>query len=238
MKPYHRSIFSALARNALLVALVILCSVSFAVAESKKPAAKDAKEKGPDATVQEIVGRMKKEGNPSVVVEYVNWEKAFAEFPEKQREQLSVKNSQELRTFFFEMLAHPTDMMKKQMETRLTNIPADKQEEAKQSIAKIQEMMRAKEVEMKQRLSQTEYQIGDVKVDGNKAVVKLVQTYQGQKREEDVPLEKENGRWLLPSVNMIPAAQPKAPGAAPAAPGNTAAAPPSAPPAAAPEEKK
>jgi hypothetical protein len=219
---------AAFCRKALIVFAFTLCSfVTLASAESKKAAGKE-KEKGPDATVQEIVGRMKKEGNPSVVVEYVNWDKAFAEFPEKQREQLSVKNPQELRTFFFEMLAHPTQTMKKQMETRLTNIPADKQEEAKQSIAKIEDMMRAKEAEMKERLSATNYEIGEVKVEGNRAVVKLVQVYQDQKRVEDVPLEKEGGRWLLPSVNMIPAAQQaKAPGTPPAA----APAPPAAPPA-------
>jgi len=218
--------------------LLLLASYSVAFAESKKAAAK-TKDKGPDATVQEIVDRMKKDGNPSVVVEYVNWDKAFVDFPEKQREQLSVKNAQELRSFFFEMLAHPTVMMKKQMEARLANIPPDKQEEAKQSIAKIEDMMKSKEAEMKTRLSTTKYEIGEVKIDGNRAVVKLVQTYQDQRRVEDVPLEKEGGRWLLPSVNMIPA-QNKAPAnaSAPESAPSSPAAPPSAPAAAPAEPEK
>jgi len=171
----------------------------------------------PDGTVKEIVKRMKEEGNPSVVVEYVNWEKAYADFPVKQREQLNVKNSAELKAFFQEMLAHPTDMMKKKMEQQLATVAPDKQEEAKTQMVKIEEMMRNKEAEMKERLTSTVYEVGDVKkLDNNKAEVKLTQTYKDQKRTETITLEKDGEAWLLPSVAMV-APQQKPEGAAPAA---------------------
>lgn len=174
----------------------------------------------PEATVKEIVSKMKTAGNPAVIVEYVNWTKAFAQFPEKQKEQLNLKSAAEMKDFFREMLAHPSVVMKKQMESKLETVPADKQEEAKQSIVKIEQMMKAKEDEMRERLTTTVYEVGAAKVDGDQAHVQLTQIYKDQKRTEDVTLEKDGDRWMLPSVNMVNSAgkAPEHPGTAPVAP--------------------
>lgn len=168
----------------------------------------------PESTVQEIVTKMKAEGNPAVIVEYVNWTKAFSQFPQNQKDQLGVKSPDEMKSFFREMLAHPSVVMKKQMESRLSTVPPDKLEEAKQSIVKIEEMMKTKETEMKERLTSTKYEVGSANINGEQATVKLTQVYKDQTRTEDVTLEKDNGRWMLPSVNMV--GPPKAD--APAAP--------------------
>ncbi len=193
----NRSLKRVCAAALLAGAVMVGASTNIAFAESS-----------PDGTVREIVKRMKEEGNPSVVVDYVNWEKAYSDFPVQQREQLNVKNSGELKAFFQQMLAHPTDMMHKKMEAQLATIAPEKQEEAKSQMAKIEEMMRGKEAEMKERLTSTVYEVGKVKkIDETKAEVQLTQTYKDQKRTETITLEKDGENWLLPSVAMVPPPQ-------------------------------
>ena len=208
-----------LSKSRVVLAAVFLLTAGSAAAEAVSP----------EATVQEIVAKMKSEGTPAVIVEYVNWPKAYSQFPEKQKEQLEVKSPEEMKAFFKEMLAHPSVVMKKQMEARLSTVPPEKMEEAKQSIAKIEEMMKAKEVEMKDRLTTTVYEIGKSEVKGDQATVKLTQTYKDQKRTEDVTLEKDGDRWMLPSVNMVGKQEEH---------GAPAGGPPPAPPAAAAEKPK
>ena len=47
------------------------------------------------------------------------------------------------------------------------------------------------------------YKIGEEKVDNNYATVKLMQTYKGETKTEEVRLEKSGNKWLLPSLNSL-----------------------------------
>ncbi|MFN8392157.1 MAG: hypothetical protein U0136_17830 [Bdellovibrionota bacterium] len=185
-------------RQALLCAFSVFVTASVAHAGTS-----------PDATVKEIVDKMKAEGNPAVIVEYVNWEKAFSQFPQQQKDQLNVKSSAELKSFFHEMLANPSGVMRKQMESKLGTVPPEKQEEAKAQIDQIEGMMKRKETELKERLTETTYEVGKPEITGNTATVKLTQSYKDQKKVEDVKLEKDGDRWLLPSVTLASAPPPQ-----------------------------
>jgi hypothetical protein len=184
----------------------------------------------PDGTVKEIVGKMKSQGNPGAIVEYVNWDKAFEQFPEQQKQQLNIKSADDMKGFFREMLEHPSAIMRKQMEARLSTVPPDKQEEAKASIEQLAAAMQKKEEELKDRLVNTKYEVGAPRIDGDTAVVKLTQTYKDQTKVEDVKLEKDGDHWMLPNVNLTPpaknpAAATPAPGAAPVPPATDSKAP-------------
>ncbi len=193
----------------------------------------------PTKTVEAIVESIKASGNASGVVEYVNWKKAYEQLPEIQRKQLGIDSSDKMKGFFTEMLASPSAALKKQMEARIQTVPADKQEQAKQSLVQFEKMMQAKEAEMKERISGTVYKVSDEKVAGNVATVKLTQTFKGETKTEEVKLEKEGDKWLLPTLNSMGGDTPP-PGAggaaAPAAKAPAAAAP--APAAKAPVQKK
>lgn len=156
----------------------------------------------PAGTVKEIVDKMKKDGNPAVVVDYVNWDRAFHSFPQEQKDKLNVKNSGELKTFFTEMLTHPSVMVKRQMEARMEALPEAERETARQTLASIEGKMVAKEAEIKERLKNTTYEIGESKIEGDKATVRLLQIYQAEKQDETVQLEKDGSRWLLPSTAL------------------------------------
>ncbi len=169
----------------------------------------------PDGTVKEFVEKIKAAGSPSPIVEYIDWTRAFADFPEAQKSQLNITTADGMKSFFKEMLANPAKAMKAQMEARLAKLPPEQQESAKASLAQLETMMQQKEAEMKDRIAKTEYKIESTEVNGAKATVKLTQTYQGQAKTEEIKLEKIGDRWLLPSLSTAGAPQ-SAPAAAPA----------------------
>lgn len=174
----------------------------------------------PAGTVTEFVEKIKAAGSPSPIVEYIDWTRAFAEFPEAQKSQLKITTADGMKSFFKDMLANPAKAMKAQMEARLAQLPPEQQEQAKASLVQLETMMQQKEAEMKDRIAKTEYKIDGTEIDGVKATVKLTQTYQGQAKTEEIKLEKIGGRWLLPSLSTAgaPSGQPApAAQAAPAA---------------------
>ena len=181
----------------------------------------------PTKTMETIIQSIKSAGNPSGVVEFVNWTKAFDKLPEAQRAQLKITNAEGMKAFFKDMLTSPSATMKKQMDDRLKTVPADKQAQAKEQLLKLEKMMQDKEAEMKDRIAQTEYKVSDEKIEGANATVTLTQTYKGETKTEVVKLEKDGDKWLLPALDSLgnggqqgapQGAAPAAPGAAPAAP--------------------
>ena len=183
-------------------------------------------ESTPTKTMQAIIDSIKSAGNPSGVVEYVNWDKAFTRLPEAQKAQLKITDPAGMKSFFKDMLTSPSATMHKQLEERLKAIPADKQADAKGQMEKMEKLMQQKEAEMKERISQTEYKISDEKVEGNNATLTLSQTFKGETKSETVKLEKEGDKWMLPALDSMGGQsggpQPPAPSSAPGvAPGNT-----------------
>lgn len=170
---------------------VVLLSAGLALAEMT-----------PEYTVKEFVGRIKKEGNPWPIVDYIDWEKAFVDFPAPQKEQLKLKSADEMKNFFREMLQQPAKKMKEQMDARIKEMPKDMQDRSKPMMTQLEEMMKKKEAEMKDRISKTEYEVVDSTVEGETATVKLKQKYNTEEKTEEIKLQKKGDRWLLPSIKM------------------------------------
>lgn len=176
-----------------------------------------AEEMTPEETVTQFVGRIKEAGSPWPIVDYINWDKAFAEFPAPQKEQLKLKDAGEMKNFFKAMLQEPAKKMKEQMEARIKEMPKEMQDKSKPMMSQLEDMMKKKEAEMKDRIAKTEYKVLESKVDGANATVKLQQKYNTEEKVEEIKLEKFGDKWLLPSIKM---AQMQPPGAGPStAPG-------------------
>ncbi len=181
-------------------------------------------ETSPEGTVKEFVGKIKSAKSPAPIVEYIDWQKAFNEFPEAQRAQLKLDTPDKLKTFFKSMLESPAKTMREQMEARLKSMPQDQQTQAKPMMDQLQTMMETKEKEMKERIAATDYQVSDEHIDGDTATVKLTQKYKGEDKSETIKLERHGSKWLLPSLKL--AAEGAGGGAPGGAPDVAAPAPP------------
>ncbi len=159
-------------------------------------------ENTPAHTVQEIINKMKETQSPVVVLDYVNWEKAFQRFPAVQKEQLKVSTPDQLKKFFDNMLRNPSAVVRERINQEINKAAPEQQENLKKNLELVVAAIAKKEDEMKKRISSTSYEVGAVEVKGGIATVMLTQTYNGEKKTEKVILEKEGERWMLPTADL------------------------------------
>lgn len=173
-------------------------------------------EQKPDEVLKELLDKIKVQANASAVVDYVDWQEAYSKAPEDQKKTMNITGPDQMKQFYRQILESPAVNFRKQVEERLASVPADQKPMMEQQLKRMEELMRQKEAEMKEKIAGTTYEIGDPKIDGNIAKVKLKQTYKGETKEEEVQFVRANDRWLLPSVAvMANDSKPSAPAAKP-----------------------
>ena len=157
----------------------------------------------PEKILEQIISKIKEASNASPVVDYVDWDEAFSKVPEQQRTVMSITSPEQMKSFYTEVLKNPSAMMQKQFEARLKTLPEEQRGVLRQSLGKMQDVMKKKEAEMKERIAKTEYKVGKSTVEGDKAKVELSQTFNGETKTEEVKFVKKDGKWLLPSVGIV-----------------------------------
>ena len=169
----------------------------------------------PEAVVKEIVEKIKAAANPSPIVDYVDWSKAYEKMPPMQKTMMKVESANGMKEFYREMLTNPAAMMEKRMKEQAASMPEAQQAAMQQSMGQIQQMLKQRQDEMKKQITETEYKIGKATVEGEKATVKLTQVYQGDSKEREIQLNKVGEKWMLDSASMFAA---PGPGGAPGGP--------------------
>lgn len=157
----------------------------------------------PAETLRELVGKVKSTKSAVPIVDYVNWDLAFKDMADLEKQKLNINSASDLKKFFTKMLTSPSEAVREKMEERVNALPADKQPQARQGMQQLQQMLKAKEGEIKERLGNTEYKVQNEKIEGDKATVQLVQTYNNETKTEDVKLQNFEGRWLLPTATLM-----------------------------------
>jgi hypothetical protein len=160
-------------------------------------------EQKPNEVLKELLDKIKSQSNASAVVDYVDWQEAFNKASEEQKKNMNVTGPEQMKQFYRQILESPAVNFRKQVEERLASVPAEQKPMMEQQLKRMEEVMRKKEEEMKEKIAGTTYEIGEAKIEGNAAKVKLTQTYKGETKEEDVQFVKSGERWLLPSVAVM-----------------------------------
>jgi len=153
--------------------------------------------------VSEMIGRLKSERDPAVLLEYVHWDTAFRNFPEDQRREIQVSNPAEFRGYFEGFFRDPADFVQRQMQSRMSGMSSDQKQMLEAQFKQLANQMLDKRRRMDEKMSRAEYRIGEVEVEGNAATVELITTLDGQTRAQTLPLELINGRWFLPTMKFV-----------------------------------
>lgn len=152
-------------------------------------------EDGPSQLVKKVILLIKKQGDPSPMVDYVYWQKIYKDLPEKNRVVMNVSNENELKEFYRRVLKSPTveldNVLRSRMEEKLG---AEKTEDL---LSNLKETAIKKEKELKSRLKNTKYLIGKSKIKGDRAKVPLTYLYKNKKKTEDVSVIKIKNVWYL-----------------------------------------
>ncbi len=163
----------------------------------------------PEEVMQEIVTKIKAEENSAPIVEYVDWDSAYAEAPEQQKQLMQLDSPVKLKEFYREVLKNPAAMMKKHVEMRMSQVPEDQQAMMRATVSQMETVIKKKEAEMKDKIAKTEYNVGTAKITGDDAVVPLTTTFAGEEKTHDVDFVLKDGKWLLSSPGF--AVEQKAP---------------------------
>ena len=159
----------------------------------------------PEQTLSKILSDIKTSASTTPVVNYVDWEKAFNNLSEEKRKKNSISSSQEMKSYYENVLKNPIAIMEKQYKKKIASLTPQQKPIFEQNFARLKSALEEKTKEMSERIAESEYEVGVAKVTGDIAIVPLKRKYIGKTTEENVRLEKSGDKWLLPGVNSLSA---------------------------------
>ena len=163
----------------------------------------DAHAENPKKVLKEIISKIKSASNTSPVVDYVNWSKAYGSLSESRKNFMGIDSPDSMKEYYRRVLKSPVSVMKEQFERKLESVPNNQRPALEQTFARMEKVMAQKSKEMESRVKNTDYEIGEVKIEGETATIALKHTFNSVFKTEEVILERVGDKWLLPSVGMI-----------------------------------
>ncbi len=160
----------------------------------------------PEDVAREAIGKMQKKGDPSPVVEYVDWDHMFQTLAANNKKVMNVSTPSELKSFYKKVLESPSSeisdlLMEKLNSEELGGGAEIDQSKAVEVIAKLKERLQEKETQMKTKLQDSEYTIEKISEDENSALVKISQTFKSETRTDQIQMHKKNGSWYFTSLS-------------------------------------
>jgi hypothetical protein len=178
-----------------------LCSAAIIISASTALGAAS-----PEDTVKEITTKLKSEGSPVAVLDYIHWEKAFDEFPAPAKAELGIKTPEDLRVHLKDALTDPSAFIKRSMESRRAKLPPEQQPMIDAMMAPLAEQVKKQFADAQSKLKRTEFEVGKAEINGANASVPLTAKVDGESRTDTVRLVKVNDAWLLESLKMAESA--------------------------------
>lgn len=180
-------------KSIIRVALLVLCFCggSEACADTSTP----------EGTLKEIVDSLKSSREPAVMLDYVDWPGAFGRISPEQRASLGAKDPAELKTVFTLMLKDPAEFIRRRLEATMPRggDGAMVQQALTVGVQAAQDQARR----MRDKIAQTDFQVGAAVRNGQGAKVPLTTTVDGVSRTTEVELELVDGRWLLSTLGLV-----------------------------------
>lgn len=187
--------------NAALILIAFLLSFSSLFQISNLKA-----ESNPESTVMDAIGKMKEEGNPAPIVDFIDWEQMYSDLPEEKKSVMKVDSPDSLMHFYRKVLSSPSSEFTHLIESKLQGViekdgKAGTEGKFADAINKLQNRLKEKETEVKNKLQNTEYEVISSKIDGEKAIVELKQNYKGETKVDNIKLHQKNNKWYFSSLS-------------------------------------
>ena len=153
----------------------------------------------PEDTVKEIVGKLKANGDPGVVLEYVSWDDAFKETPPQVLQSLGVKDAAGLKEQTLKLMAEPAKFVRQKMVEKISTLPPEKQAEMNGQLDQLTQRVEKEFADMKEKLKRTDFTVGESEISGDTALVDISAKVDGSSQDNKLKLVSRNGAWLLAS---------------------------------------
>ena len=201
---------SSCMKGLLLVPMIFLVSCDTSDTAHQKTTVTDnlvlessISHKAPRLVVQEIVSKLKNKEGPSIVIDYIHWPTAFASLEEHEKSVTLATSSEELRDYFKKFLIDPKEVLTRQFESQLQSMPIEERDVGKEMMGGILAGLVGRFEDERKRLVDSEYEVGDQKIEEDHAEVELRISYQGSVEQESIKLIKVGDKWYLPGVDQL-----------------------------------
>lgn len=182
--------------NVVLLSLIV-AATGFARADT---AAADPST--PDGALHEIIDTLKSTRDPASILNYIDWPSAFGRLKPEQKVGLGVNTAEDFKSTMVAMIKDPAEFIRKRLAASMPAGHGDNPGVAAAldvGIKAAQEQARR----MREKIMDTNFEVGSPTRNGNEASVPLTTTLDGQTRTTKVELELVNGRWLLSSLGLV-----------------------------------
>lgn len=159
-----------------------------------------AAESSPEAVIKQVVTLIKKQGNPSPVVDFVNWDDSLAKLSDKNKEMMNVKTSSDLREFYRKILKSPSSELERLFENKFKERLGE--EKTRAMLDTMKKRTEVKEEEIKKRIQESDYVVGAAQINGDTATVPLTYNYNSERKTDNVKLIKKDGKWMFAALGQ------------------------------------
>jgi hypothetical protein len=155
----------------------------------------------PEQTVLEIISKLKSDQDPTVILDYVWWDAAFARLSDSQKKYLSVGSPGALRRYYQEFYTNPNMAIVREAAKRAENLPPEKRQQLYEFYRK-QEKISLPAPRYTRVLHQL-YEIKGESISGGSAEVELLVSEQAKSETKKINLIKVQDRWMLSCFQVI-----------------------------------
>jgi UPF0176 protein len=159
----------------------------------------------PESVVKEAISKMQEKGDPSPVVEYVDWDHMYLNLPATNKKLMKVNNPEELKEFYRKVLASPSseiaDLIHSKFSEGDSSVETLNNSKMNEVLAKLQQRILEKEKRVTKRLQESTYEVGEATVSDKTAMVTISHTYQDVTKKDDVQLHLKDGKWYFTSLS-------------------------------------
>lgn len=197
-----------MSRLAVFLSALLLMAAAAPSFPSAAFAADEPPTLSPDDTIREAVKRLKESKSLLVLLEYVDWDKAFTKLPKDELGLMSLRNGEDYRIYVYTKIATPRESLEQEAAAYLRTVPEAERERIDRkdldaTVARMAADMKGAFEKVRQTFVDASYTVGKSRIEGDKAYVTVTSNLEGPMETGEVLMEKRGHQWLFPSLEVF-----------------------------------
>ena len=157
----------------------------------------------PKAVLAKILDAAQRTGSQEAIVDYVDWDSAFALTPESVRESTNSHSPLSLRDYHRRLYSNPEQVGEERVNLQLKALPQERREQLENMRSGIVMGLVNEVKEENSRILRAKFTIGEEHLTGDKGTVELLSVIDGENIKQDIHFVQKHGSWLWPYVQPL-----------------------------------
>lgn len=198
-----------MSRSLVVLLCVLFCSGFITASTAASDAlAESSSILSPDDTIREAVKRLKESNSLLVLLEYVDWDKAFKKIPPEELVMMNLRNGEDYRIYVHTKIATPRESLQQEAEAFVQTVPEKERsridrDHLKMTVTQMSADMKVAFDKVRDTFVKATYKVGSSRIEGDKAYVTVTSDLEGPMETGEVLMEKRDDKWLFPSLEVF-----------------------------------